>query len=107
MNYLGKMVTGKAKDAIVGLGCTAEMYNVDLWSCIYQVFEKTSSCVNVLTQINYLGDLGSGAFLESATRKVTLDMKTKWLKYVKQGNMFQPGLAVFSEWLNEKTDIQN
>ena len=65
------------------------------------------SCVNVLTQFNYVGDLNSEGVLGSATRKLTLDMKTKWLTYVKQMNLYQPGLAVFSEWLNDIADVQD
>ena len=34
-------------------------------------------------------------------------MKTKWLTYVKQMNLYQPGLAVFSEWLNDIAEIQD
>ena len=34
-------------------------------------------------------------------------MKTKWLIYVKQMNLYQPGLAVFSEWLNDIADVQD
>ena len=66
-----------------------------------------SSCVNVLTQFNYLGDLNSKGVLGSATRKLTLDMKTKWLTYVKQMNRYQPGPTVFSEWLNDIADVQD
>ena len=68
---------------------------------------KVLSCVNVLTQFNYVGDLNSEGVLGSATRKLTLDMKTKWLTYVKQMNLYQPGLAVFSEWLNDIADVQD
>ena len=66
-----------------------------------------SSCVNVLTQFNYVGDLNSEGVLGSATRKLTLDMKTKWLTYVKQMNLYEPGLAVFSEWLNDIAEVQD
>ena len=66
-----------------------------------------SSCVNVLTQFNYLGDLNSEGVLGSATRKLPLDMKTKWLTYVKQMNLYQPGIAVFSEWPNDIADVQD
>ena len=66
-----------------------------------------SSCVNVLTQFNYVGDLNSGGVLGSAPRKLTLDMKTKWFSCVKQMNLYQPGLAVFSEWLNDIADVQD
>ena len=47
-----------------------------------------SSCVNVLTQSNYVGDINSEGVLGSATRKLTLDMKTKWLTHVKQMNLY-------------------
>ena len=49
-----------------------------------KIARRVSSCVNVLTQFNSEGDLGS------ATRKLTLDLKTKWLTYVKQMNLYQP-----------------
>ena len=122
MNYLKTMVTGKAKEAIAGLGYTAETYNV-AWNVLVRNFGKPQmvanaqvkriysfppmkpydgallikcarivlSCVNVLTQFNYVGDLKSEGVLGSATRKLTLGMKTKWLTHVK------PWLAVFSE----------
>ena len=138
MNHLKTMVTGKAKEAIAGLGYLAEMYNV-AWNVLVRNFGKpqmvvnaqlkriysfppmkpydgaalikfariVSSCVNVLKQFNYVGDLNSEGVLDSATRKLTLDMKTKWLTYVKQLNLYQPGLAVFSEWLNDIADVQD
>ena len=138
MNHLKTMVTGKAKEAIAGLGYTAEMYNV-AWNVLVRNFGKpqmvvnaqlkriysfppmtlydgaalikfariVSSCVNVLTQFNYVGDLNSERVLGKATRKLTLDMKTKWLTYVKQMNLYQPGLAVFSEWLNDIAEVQD
>ena len=138
MNHLKTMVTGKAKEAIAGLGYTAEMYNV-AWNVLVRNFGKpqmvvnaqlkriysfppmkpydgtalikfariVSGCVNVLTQFNYVGDLNSEGVLGSATSKLTLDMKTKWLTYVKQMNLYQPGLAVFSDWLNDIADVQD
>ena len=66
-----------------------------------------SSCVNVLTQFNYVGDLNSEGVLRSATKKLKLDMKTEWLFHAKQTNRYQPGLAVFSEWLNNIADVQD
>ena len=56
---------------------------------------------------NYVGDLNSEGVLGSATRKLTLDLKTKWLTHLKQMNLYQPGLAVFSEWLNDIADVQD
>ena len=66
-----------------------------------------SSCVNVLTQFNYVGDLYSEGVLGSATRKLALIMKTKWLTYVKQMNLYQPGLAMFSEWRSDIAEVQD
>ena len=66
-----------------------------------------SSCVNVLTQSNYVEDSNSEGVLGNATRKLTLDMKTEWLTQVKQMNLYQPGLAVFSERLNDIADVQD
>ena len=138
MNHLKTMVTGKAKEAIAGLGYTAEMYNV-AWNVLVRNFGKpqmvvnaqlkriysfppmkpydgaalikfariVSSCVNVLTQFNYVGDLNSEGVLGSATRKLRLHMKTKWLTYVKRMNLYQLGLAVFSEWLNDIAEVQD
>ena len=138
VNHLKTMVTGKAEEAIAGLGYTAEMYNV-AWNVLARNCGKpqmvvnaqlkriysfppmksfdgaalikfariVSSCVNVLTQFNYVGDLNSEGVLGSATRKLTLDIKTKWLTYVRQMDLFQPGLAVFSEWLNDIADVQD
>ena len=66
-----------------------------------------STCVNVLTQFNYVGDLNSKGVLGSATRKLTQNMKTKWLTHVKQMNLFQPGLAVLGELLFDIADVQD
>ena len=76
-------------------------------TALIKIARIVSSCVNVLAQFNYVGDLNSEGVLGSATRKLTLDMKTKWLTYVKQMNLYQPGLAVFSEWLNDIADVQD
>ena len=54
-----------------------------------------------------MGDLNSEGVLGSAKRKLKLDMKTKWLTYVKQMNMYEPGLAVFSECLMDIADVQD
>ena len=138
MNHLKTMVTGKAKEAIAGLGYTAEIYNV-AWNVLVRNFGKpqmivnsqlkriysfppmkpydeaalikfakiVSSCVNVLAHFNYVGDLNSEGVLGSATRKLTVDLKTKWLTHVKQMNLYQPGLAVFSEWLKDIAEVHD
>ena len=45
MNHLKTMVTGKAKEAIAGLGYTAEMYNV-VWNVLVRNFGKPEMVVN-------------------------------------------------------------
>ena len=42
------------------------------------------SCVQVLTQMNYVADLQSEGVLSSATRNLPLNTKTKWLTYTRQ-----------------------
>ena len=139
MNHLKTMVPGKAKEAIAGLGYTAEMYNVTWNVLVRKLIWKTqvvvnaqlkgiysfpqtklsngatlimfarivSRSVNVLTQFNCVGDLNSEVVLASATSKLTLDMKTKWLIYVKQMNLYKPGPAMFSGWLDDIADVQD
>ena len=34
-------------------------------------------------------------------------MKTKWLTYFKQMNLYQPELAVFGQWLNDIAEVQD
>ena len=63
------------------------------------------SFVSYLTQFIYVADLNLEKILGSATKKLTLEMKTKWLTYVKQMNLYEPGLDVYSEWLNEIGEV--
>ena len=65
-----------------------------------------SSCVQVLTQMNYVGDLQSEGVLSSATRKLPLNMKTKWLTYTRQNAIYYMGLEAFSLWLQEVAAVQ-
>ena len=65
-----------------------------------------SSCVQVLTQMNYVGDLQSEGVLNSATRKLPLNMKTKWLTYTRQNANYYMGLEAFSAWLQEIAAVQ-
>ena len=66
-----------------------------------------SSCVNVLTQFNFVEYSSSKGVLGSATRKLTMDLKRKWVTYVKQTSLHQPGPTVFIEWLNDMADFQD
>ena len=132
MNHLKTLVTGKAKEAIAGMGYTAEMYDL-AWDTLVRNFGRPqiivnaqlkkihgfpfikphesatiikfaqviSSCVNVLTQFQYQGDLQSEAVLNSALRKLPPDLRSKWLFYTKKMRLLQANLTVFSQWLNE------
>ena len=51
--------------------------------------------------MNYVGDLQSESVLSSATRKLPLNMKTKWLTYARQNVNYYMGLEAFSLWLQE------
>ena len=65
-----------------------------------------SSCVQILTQMNYVGDLQSDGVLSSATRKLPLNMKTKWLMYTRPNANYYMGLEAFSLWLQEVAAVQ-
>ena len=65
-----------------------------------------SSCVQVLTQMNYVRDLQSEGVLSSATRKLPLNMKTKWLTYTRQNANYYMGPEAFSTWLQEIAAVQ-
>ena len=65
-----------------------------------------SSCVQVLTQMNYVGDLQSEGVLSSATRKLPMNMKTKWLAHARQNANYYMRLEAFSLWLQEVAAVQ-
>ena len=73
----------------------------------FKLARIVSSCVIVLSQFNYVGGVNSKGVLGSAPRKVTLDMNSKLLTYADQMNLYQPGLAEFSEWLPDTADVQH
>ena len=65
-----------------------------------------SSCVQVLTQMNYVGDLQSESVLSSATRKLPMNMKTKRLTHARQNANYYMGLQAFRLWLQEVAAVQ-
>ena len=65
-----------------------------------------SSCVQVRTKMNYVGDLQSEGVLSSATRKLPMNMKTKWLANARQSANYYMGLEAFSLWLQEVAAVQ-
>ena len=65
-----------------------------------------SSCVQVLTEMKYVGDLQSEGVLSSATRKLPLNMKTEWFTYTRQNTNYYMELEAFSFWLQEVAAVQ-
>ena len=65
-----------------------------------------SSFVQVLTQMNYVGDLQSEGVLSSATRKMPVNMKTKWLAHARQNAKYYMGLETFTLWFQEVAAVQ-
>ena len=60
-----------------------------------------TTCVNVLKQFGFTGDLYSESVLNSALRKLPTELKTKWFFLSKSKSYYNADLCKFSEWLNE------
>ena len=56
--------------------------------------------------MNYVRDLQSEGVLSSATRKLPMNMKTKWLAHARQNDNYYMGLEAFSLWLQEVAAVQ-
>ena len=65
-----------------------------------------SNRVQVLKQMNYGSDLQSEGVLNSATRKLPLNMMTKRLTYARPNANYHMGLEAFSFWLREVAAVQ-
>ena len=68
---------------------------------IFKNAQLITTCVNVLKQFGFDGDLYSESVLNSALRKLPPELKTKWLCLAKSKNYCSGELCKFSEWLNE------
>ena len=64
------------------------------------------TCVQILTQMNFVGDLQTEGVLNNATKKLPIEIKTKWLTYARQNATYYMGLEVFSLWLQEISPVQ-
>ena len=51
--------------------------------------------------MNYVCNMQSECVLSSGTRKLPLNMKTKWLTYRRQNDTYYMGLEAFSLWWQE------
>ena len=60
-----------------------------------------TTCVNVLRQFCFDGDLYSESVLNSALRKLPTELKTKCFFLAKSKNYYSADLCKLSEWLNE------
>ena len=67
---------------------------------------KVSSCVQILTQMNNVGDLQSEGVLSIATRKLLLKVKTNWLTCMRQNANYYMGLEAFKLWLRAVAAVQ-
>ena len=70
-------------------------------AAIIKYAQLITTCVNVLKQFGFDGDLYSESVLNSALRKLPPELKTKWFFLAKSKNYYSADLCKFSEWLNE------
>ena len=68
---------------------------------IIKYAQLITTCVNVLKQFGFTGDLYSESVLNSALRKLPPELKTKWFFLAKSKSYYNADLCKFSEWLNE------
>ena len=70
-------------------------------AAIIKYAQLITTCVNVLKQFGFTGDLYSESVLNSALRKLRPELKTKWFFFAKSKGYYHADLPKFSEWLNE------
>ena len=70
-------------------------------AAIIKFAQLITTCVNVLKQFGFDGDLYSESVLNSALRKLPPELKTKWFFLAKSKNYYSADLCKSSEWLNE------
>ena len=70
-------------------------------AAIIKYSQLITTCVNVLKQFGFTGDLKSESVLISALRKLPPELKTKWFFLAKSKEYYHADLCKFSEWLNE------
>ena len=70
-------------------------------AAIIKYAQLITTCLNVLKQYGFDGDLYFESVLNSALRKLPPELKTKWFFQAKSKNYYSADLCKFSEWLNE------
>ena len=76
-------------------------------AAILKYAQLITLCVNVLKQFGFTGDLFSESAVNSALRKLPLELKTKWFFFAKSKGYYHANLCIFSEWLNEIVYVYN
>ena len=70
-------------------------------AAIIKYSQLITTCVSVLNQYGFTGDLSSESVLNSAVRKLPPELKTKWMFYAKGQKYQTANFSKFSEWLND------
>ena len=70
-------------------------------AAIIKYAQLITTCVIVVKQFGFTGDLYSESVLNSALRKLSPELKTKWFFLAKSKGYYHADLCKFSEWLNE------
>ena len=70
-------------------------------AAIIKYAQLITTCVNVLKQFGFDGDLFSESVLLSALRKLPPELRTSWFFLAKSKNYYSADLCKFTEWLNE------
>ena len=73
---------------------------------IIKYSQVVSGCVNVLTQYGYESDIASESVLNSAVRKLPIELKNKWLSHLQRFDPTYKSLRVFSAWLKNIAQVQ-
>ena len=73
---------------------------------IIKYSQVISGCVNVLTQYGYESGIASESVLNSAVRKLPIELKIKWLSYLQRFDPTYKSMRVFSAWLKNIAQVQ-
>ena len=127
MSHLKTLMTGKAKSAVSGMGCSGGFY-AQAWELLGRKFGRPylivdaklntllkqqpirmhdstaititiSNLVIVLKQYNYEGDLCSSSTLQVAIEKLPPNLKEKWFFFVDECQEDRPDLILLEKWL--------
>ena len=120
LGYSGSMYTAAWNALVTNVGRPQTIVNAQMKlihtspfikshdsASIIKYAQLITTCVNVLKQFGFDGDLYSESVLNSALRKLPPELKTKWFFLSKSKNYYSADLCKFSEWLNEVAEYQD